>query len=178
MTLILLGLLAGLDNVQVAAALSVAGLAPRRRALFAVMFALTESLAPILGVLLADQVRVRLGLSLDGIGPYVVVACGAAIVLLALFGDDGDAARLAGSRWTVFGLPLTLSIDNVFIGVSAAAAGYPPLLAAAVIGVISACLCVAGIVFGARLHRLIPKRPELVSGGALLAVAASMWMRN
>lgn len=178
MTLLLLGLLAGLDNVQVAAALSVAGLNPRRRTLFAVMFALTESLAPVLGVLLADQVRTHAGLSLDGIGPSVIVACGAAIILLALFGDDGDAAKLAGSRWTVFGLPLTLSIDNLFIGISAATLGHPPLFAAAVIGAISALLCVAGIAFGARLHRLIPKRPELVSGGALLVIAVSMWIRN
>lgn len=178
MSLILLGLLAGLDNVQVAAALSLSGLGPRRRTLFAVMFALTESLAPVAGVLLAAQVRARLGITFDGIGPYVIVACGAAIVLLALFGNDGDAAKLANSRWTIFGLPLTLSVDNVFIGISAATLGYPPMLAAAAVGAISALLCVLGIAFGARIHRLIPKHPELVSGGALIAIAASMWIRN
>jgi len=178
MNLILLGFLAGIDNVQVAAALSVAGLTARRRALFAVMFALTESLAPVLGIVLADQFRTRLGVSFDGIGPYVIVACGAAIVLLALFGEDGDAAKLANSRWTVFGLPLTLSVDNVFIGISAATLGYSPLLAALAIGSISALMCVAGIAFGDRLGRLIPKRPELVSGAALIAIAASMWIRN
>ncbi|HEX6097294.1 MAG TPA: manganese efflux pump [Thermoanaerobaculia bacterium] len=182
MNLILLGLLAGLDNVQVAAALGVAGLAPRRRALLAAMFALTESLSPILGVVLADQLGTRLGFSFAGIGPYVVLGCGAAIVLLALFGgddaDDNAAKRLANSRWTLFGLPLSLSIDNVFVGISAGTLGYPPLLAAAAIGGISALLCVAGIAFGDRLHRLVPRRPELVSGGALIAIAASMWIRN
>ena len=178
MSLLLLGLLAGLDNVQVAAALSLAGLAPRRRALLAMMFALSETLSPVLGVLLAAQLQTRLGLSLHGIGPYVVVVCGAAIVLQALLGGEEEAAKLAGSRWTVFGLPLTLSIDNVFIGISAATLGYPPLFAAVAVGATSALLCVAGIAFGDRLRRLIPKRPELVSGGVLIAVAASMWIRN
>lgn len=178
MKLILLGLLAGMDNVQVAAALGVAGLTPRRRVLLALMFALTESLSPVLGVVLADQLHKRLGFSFAGIGPYVVLACGAAIVLLALFDRDDDAAKLANSRWTLFGLPLSLSFDNLFMGISAATLGYPPLLAAAAIGGISALLCVAGIAFGDRLHRLIPKRPELVSGAVLIAIAASMWIRS
>jgi putative Mn2+ efflux pump MntP len=178
MSLILLGLLAGIDNLQVAAALNVTRLAARRRMLFAAAFALSEALAPVLGLVLAHQLPTRSGILVDGIGPYVVVACGAAIALLALFGNDGEAERFANSRWTLFGLPLSLSVDNVFIGISAATLGYPPALAAIAIGAISALLCLTGIVFGARIRLLIPKRPELVSGGALIVIAASMWIRD
>lgn len=178
MKLILLGLLAGIDNLQVAGALAVAPLTRQRRALLALSFALCETASPLVGYVVAHQFRQRLGVSFEGIAPFVVVACGVAIVGLALRGDDDDVARLVNSRWTIIGLPLSLSFDNFFIGISVGSLGYPPVAAALTIGATSALLCVAGIVGGARLARLIPKRPELVSGGALIVIALSMWIRS
>jgi putative Mn2+ efflux pump MntP len=175
--LLLLGLLAGIDNVQVAAAISAAPLARRRRLLLATSFALCEIASPLLGVLLAHLLRTKFGVVLDGVGPLVVVACGIAIVWLALR-DDDDAKQLLASRWTLIGLPLSLSVDNLLIGVSAVSLGYPPALAALVIGATSATMCVIGVVAGERMARLIPARAELVSGCALIVIAASMWIRS
>ncbi len=175
--LILLGLLAGLDDLEVAAAMSVARLARVRRLQLMAMFALCEFASPLIGVAIAQLLRTRFHIAFDAIGPFVVVACGVAIVWLALRENDG-AQPFVNSRWTVIGLPLTLSFDNVLIGLSAATFGDPPLLAAVVIGGISAAPAVAGIVAGAHISRLVPKRAELLSGGALIAIAASMWIRN
>lgn len=161
--LLLLGILAGLDNLQVAAALSVAPLARPRRMLMLVAFAACEIGSPLVGVFLAHAIRI------DSIGPLVVVACGLAILW---------KPPLVYTRWTLIGLPLSLSLDNLLIGVSAAALPHPPALAALVIGATSAALCVTGIVAGARISRLIPERAELVSGCALIAIAASMWIRS
>lgn len=175
--LFLLGILAGIDNLQVAAAISVAPLARARRMLLLAAFAACEIASPVIGIAFAHVLQTRFDVSFDGIGPFVVVGCGIAIVWLALREDD-DAASLINSRWTLIGLPLSLSLDNLLIGVSAASLGHPPLRAALVIGTISAVLCVAGILAGARISRLIPKRAELVSGCALIIIAASMWIRT
>jgi putative Mn2+ efflux pump MntP len=176
--LLLLGFLAGIDNVQVAAAISVAPLTRMRRVLFATSFAICEIASPLIGVLLAHTLRTRFHVSLDGIGPFVVVACGVAIVWLALRDDDDDAKQLINSRWTLIGLPLSLSLDNLLIGVSAVSLGHAPALSALVIGGTSATMCILGVIAGSRISRLIPARAELVSGCVLIVIAASMWIRS
>jgi len=174
--LILFGILAGADDIEVAAAFSLASLSRARRLLLVVSFAACEMASPIAGVVAAQLLRREFHVSFDGIGPLVVVACGAAIVWLALRERDTDA--FVNSRWTVIGVPLSLSFDNVAIGFSAVTLGHPPVLAAAVIGGISAALAVCGIVAGSRIRRLIPARAELVSGVTLIVIAASMWIRR
>lgn len=175
--LFFLGVLAGIDNLQVAAAISIAPLTRARRMLLLAAFATCEIASPLIGVFFAHGLRVRFGISFDGIAPFVIVACGLAIVWLALREDD-DAGSLLNSRWTLIGLPLSLSFDNLLIGVSAATLGHPPAQAALIIGTTSAALCVTGILAGARIARLIPARAELVSGCALIIIAASMWIRS
>lgn len=175
--LLLLGLLAGIDNLQVAAAMSVAPMARARRMLLLAAFATCEIASPLIGVFLAHVLKTRFDISFDGIGPFVVVACGIAIIVLALREKD-DAEALVNSRWTLIGVPVTLSVDNLLIGVSATTLGYAPALAALVIGVTSATLCAIGVIAGARISRLIPERAELVSGLALIVIAASMWIRS
>jgi putative Mn2+ efflux pump MntP len=175
--LLLLGVLAGIDNLQVAAAIGVAPLARSRRMLLVMAFAVCEIASPLIGVFFAHFVQTRFHLSFDWIRPFVVAACGLAIVWLALRKDD-DAEALINSRWTLIGLPISLSFDNLLIGVSLATLGYPPALAALVIGAISASLCVIGIFAGARIARLIPERAELASGSALIIIAATMWIRS
>jgi putative Mn2+ efflux pump MntP len=175
--LLFLGILAGIDNLQVAAAVSVAPMARARRILLMAAFATCEIASPLIGVFFAHAVQTRFDISFDGIRPFVVAACGVAIVWLALR-DDDDARPLTNSRWTLIGLPISLSFDNLLIGISVASLGYPPVLAALVIGGTSATLCVIGILAGARISRLIPERAELVSGCALIIIAASMWIRS
>lgn len=175
--LVLLGILAGVDNLQVAAALSVAPLTRPRRMLLLAAFAVCEIASPLLGVFIAHALETRFAVSLDGIGPLVVVACGLAILWLGIREKD-DAKALAGNRWTLIGVPVSLSLDNLLIGVSATALDYPPALAALAIGTISAALCAMGIFAGARISRLIPERAELVSGVVLILIAGSMWIRG
>lgn len=176
--LFLLGILAGIDNLQVAAAVSIAPLPRVRRRVLLAAFAACEIASPLVGVFFAHALETRFGISFDGIAPFVVIACGIAILWLALREKDDDVPPLTHSRWMLVGLPVSLSFDNLLIGVSAATLGHPPVLAALVIGTISAALCVTGILAGARISRLIPNRAELISGCALILIAASMWMRD
>jgi len=173
--IILLGVLAGLDNLQVAAAISMTPLTRTRRALFALAFCACEISTPLLGLLLMNAVRVRMGHSIDGIVPLILVACGAVIIYLALK-DDDQLEKLVNNKWTVVGLPLSLSFDNLLIGVSLGTFGYPLPLAAMTVGSVSACMCLFGIAGGARIRRWIPAHAELISGFYLIAIAAMMWI--
>ena len=177
-SLLFLGVLAGIDNLQVAAAISIAPLARRRRLLLLTAFATCEIASPLIGALFGHWLRTSLGIDFDGIAAFVIVACGLAIVWLALRDQDEDASLLINSRWTLIGLPTLLSLDNLLIGISASALGHPPVLGGLVIGATSAILCVTGILAGERISRLIPKHAELASGCALIIVAASMWIRS
>jgi putative Mn2+ efflux pump MntP len=174
--LLLLGALAGLDNLQAAAALSMSPLTRERRRMLTISFVLCEGLTPLLGLLLAELVRLPMGASFDRIAPLVVVGCGVAVLWQA-FTDD-EAAPVVNSRWMIVSLPLSLSLDNLLIGVSAGSLGYPPALAALAIGGISATMCAAGIAAGSRIGRLVPRYGNVLSGMALLVIAVSMWIRN
>lgn len=175
--LFFLGILAGLDNLQVATAVGVLPLARARRMLLIAAFAVCEIATPLIGVFFASALQKRFNLSFEALGPFVVAACGVAIVWLALRGEE-LVKPLSNSRWLLIGLPISLSFDNLLIGVSASSLGQPLLLAALIIGITSAALCVTGILAGTRIARLIPRRAELVSGCALIVIAASMWIRG
>ena len=163
----LLGVIAGLDNLQVAAAIAMTPLTRARRTAFAAMFVLCEVGAPMLGALGVRAVSVA-------VAPLVVAACGLAIVGFAL--TERGVAPIVNSRWTVVGLPLSLSFDNLLLGAGAGAAGISPLAAAATVGCVSASMSLAGLAAGAGVRRWIPEKIEIVSGVYLVAIAATMWL--
>jgi putative Mn2+ efflux pump MntP len=173
--IILLGVLAGLDNLQVAAAISMTPLTRMRRALFALAFCACEISTPLIGLLLMNLLRVRFGQWIDRIAPLILVACGAVIIYLALK-DNDQLEKLVNNRWTLVGLPLSLSFDNLLIGVSLGTFGYPLPLAAMTVGSVSACMCLFGIAGGTRIRRWIPDHAEMISGLYLIAIAAMMWI--
>jgi putative Mn2+ efflux pump MntP len=164
---VLLGVVAGLDNLQVAAAISMTPLTRSRRALFALAFTVCEVGSPMLGVVGVRSLTV-------GVVPLVVAACGLAIIGFAF--TERGVMPIVNSRWTVIGLPLSLSFDNLLLGAGAGAAGIAPLAAAATIGCVSASMALLGIVAGGRVRSWIPEKIEIVSGVYLVAIAAMMWL--
>ena len=161
------GVLAGLDNLHVSAALGVSR--PRRGRLIALAaaFAACEALMPLVGLVAGGALRRALP-ALETAGPVVLLLCGAAILLHAL--REGGAREVVEGRW-VLGLPLTLSLDNLFAGVGLGSAGYPVLGSALVVGLISGGMCLAGLFAGAWLRRWVPGRAEVWSGAFLVLLA-------
>jgi putative Mn2+ efflux pump MntP len=175
--IILLGILAGSDNLQVAAAISMAPLTRARRALFALAFCVCEIGTPLLGLFLLRSLHDRFGLWIDRIAPLIVLGCGVVILILALK-DRDELETLVNHRWTIAALPLSLSFDNLLIGVSLGTFGYPLPLAAAAVGGISACMCLFGFAGGMRIRRWIPEYANVISGVYLIVIAAMMWAGN
>jgi len=67
-------------------------------------------------------------------------------------------SRLSAGRHLLFGLPLSLSLDNLLGGAGISALGYPMVPAALLIGLVSAAMSCAGLYFGGTLRRFFPER--------------------
>ncbi len=165
----LLGLLVGLDNLQVGAGLGLVRMTSSRRWAFAGLFALCETAMPLVGLALGQAARARVGAWADGFGIAVLALCGLLIVVFSL--REGDAESLAESRLALAGLPLSLSFDNLAAGVGLGSLGFPVVASALILGLVSGSLCAVGLFAGAWLRRWVPKRAELWSGVYLLALA-------
>jgi putative Mn2+ efflux pump MntP len=165
-----LGLLVGLDNLQVGAGLGLVRMSLPRRWAFAAVFALCETAMPLAGLAMGRAVANAAAAWADSIGIAVLGICGLLIVLLSLRGE-GVEEKLAGSNLALAGLPLSLSLDNLAAGVGLGSLGFPVIASALIIGMMSGSLCALGLFAGARLRRWMPARAELWSGVYLLALA-------
>jgi manganese efflux pump family protein len=170
-TILVIGLLAGLDNLQVGAALGLVRMPASRRLAFALAFLLCETGMPLLGLTGGRWVHQVSGPWAEGIGSLLLAVCGGWIVAMTLRGGEDDASKLASGGLTLVGLPLTLSFDNLFAGLGLGTLGFPVVLTALGIGILSGGLGAVGLYAGARLRRWVPERAELLSGTYLLALA-------
>lgn len=166
-TILLLGLLTGLDNLQVTPALGVMRLTTRQRLFLALMFGLAEALMPLVGLWAGSSLRDSVEGWADYVGPVVMLLCGGGIIALSL--RAADLKPIFTSKWTLVLLPLSLSIDNLLAGVGLGASGAPLLLSALVVGGISAAMSLAGLYAGQFVRGWLPRRAELFSGAYLVA---------
>jgi putative Mn2+ efflux pump MntP len=74
--------------------------------------------------------------------------------------------------WAVLGLLVPLSADNVVAGTSLGLLGYSPWLAAPIFGVMTAVMALVGLRIGRAAASFIRIRPDLVTGVALVVMAA------
>jgi putative Mn2+ efflux pump MntP len=74
----------------------------------------------------------------------------------------------------LFGLPISLSLDNLTVGAGIGSLPGPAIPPALLIGAISALMSCAGLYCGAWLRRFAPRRIELVAGSYLCVLAVRM----
>jgi putative Mn2+ efflux pump MntP len=71
----------------------------------------------------------------------------------------------------IFGLPLSLSLDNLVGGAGLGASGFPPILSATLIGAVCSVLSFAGLFLGSRGRLLWPRRASAISGVWLVLIS-------
>jgi putative Mn2+ efflux pump MntP len=167
-----LGVLAGLDNFQVCSSLGLLPVRRRQKHLLALAFAACETAAPLAGLAAGNLLHSVLGSAAAKTGPIVLLVCGIAVFVLAL--RQEDVAELVNGRSMLFGLPLSLSLDNLLVGVGLGSIHYPVLLSALVIGLVSAAMSCTGLYLGNWLRRFVPKRADVVVGAYLCVLAVRM----
>jgi putative Mn2+ efflux pump MntP len=177
---LLLGLLVGLDNLQVGAALGLVPMSAGRRWAFAGAFALCETAMPLAGLAVGRAVAAAAGAWGERVGIAVLAATGVLIAVLALYGNEEAEAlereRAAAGRLALAGLPLSLSFDNLAAGLGLGSLGFPVVASALAIGAVSGSLCALGLFAGGWLRGSLPRRigrrAELWSGVYLVLLAA------
>src|SRR5919107_4270143 len=168
-SLLILGIVLSLDNFRLAIALGAFKLSWRRALRIAVVFGLWDGFSPLVGLLIGRYFGREIGPAADILGPIVLLVYGLYLVVRSL---QTEAPEDLDERMVLFGIPLSLSLDNLLAGTGLGMLGFPPLFTAAVFGAMTALTTFVGLQLGGVVARFIPIRPDLLSGAGLSIMAA------
>lgn len=166
-----LGFVLSLDNFRVSIALGTVPFGLKRAVQVALAFGLWDAVMPLVGLLIGRQIGEAVGNFADLVGAAALGGYGLYLVISALRNPEPDELDHA---WALFGIPLTLSLDNLFAGASLGILGLSPWLSAAVFGVMTAVMSLIGLRLGRAAARLIRIRSDLLSGVTLIIAAAAL----
>jgi putative Mn2+ efflux pump MntP len=163
-----------LDTFAVSAALGAAGLPADRRLRVSILMAGFEVGMPVVGLLLGGLAGGFIGRTAD----YLAIAllAGLGLWILRPQGEEAEEGRLeALGRSTLLasvGLGLSISLDELAMGVSLGLLGLPLLPALLLIGVQAVVASQLGLRLGARVSQRGRERSEKAAGIILLLLAA------
>ena len=163
-----------LDTFAIAAALGIADLQRGDRLRVALVFTAFEAGTPILGLAAG---RLSSGL----FGPWsayvaIVILAATGLLMLRPGRDEEDEERrvrlLAHARGAaVIGLGVSVSLDELTIGLSAGLLGLPIAIVVVWVAIQAFVAAQLGLRFGARIGERLRERSEQAAGVALIALA-------
>ena len=164
----------GLDTFALAAALGVAGLDQRDRLRITLVFTAFEAGMPVVGLLAGRLIGGLIG-DWAGYGGILFLIV-AGVLLLRPGKEEEDEERrlrlLAHARGlAILDLGLSISVDELTVGLSAGLLGLPFALAVLWIAVQAFLAVQLGLRFGARIGEAMRERSERIAGAALILVA-------
>ena len=168
---LVLGFVLSLDNFRVSVALGTVPFSMKRAVQVALTFGLWDAIMPLLGLLIGNQIGEAVGDVADLVGAAALGSYGLYLVVSSLRNPEPDELD---HPWALFGIPLTLSLDNLFAGASLGILGLSPWFSAAVFGVMTAVLSLVGLQLGRAVARLIRIRADLLSGVTLIIAAVAL----
>ncbi|MFS4093795.1 manganese efflux pump MntP family protein [Streptomyces sp. AF1A] len=169
--ILVLGFVLSLDNFRVSIALGTVPFGLKRAVQVALTFGLWDSIMPLVGLLVGRRIGESIGDFADWVGAAALGTYGLYLVVSALRNPEPDELD---HPWALFGIPLTLSLDNLFAGASLGVLGVSPWFSAAVFGVITAVMSLIGLQVGRAAARLIRIRSDLLSGVTLIMAAVAL----
>ena len=167
-SLLILGFVLSLDNARLAVALGAYDLSWRRALRVAVVFGLWDGFSPLVGLLIGRYFGEEIGEVAEYAGPIVLLVFGLYLVVQSV---QTEAPEELDERWMLFGIPLSLSLDNLLAGTGLGMLGFPPLFTATVFGAMTALTTFLGLRLGGFVARFIPIRADLLSGIGLSVMA-------
>ena len=163
-----------LDTFALAAALGVAGLERRDRLRISLVFTVFEAGMPIAGILVGRVVGNLIGAGAGYGGILFLIVAG--LLLLRPGKDEDDEERrlklLAHARGlAVLDLGVSISVDELTVGLSAGLLGLPIAVTVIWIAVQAFAAAQVGLRIGARIGEQLRERSEQAAGVALILVA-------
>ncbi|MFF0791868.1 manganese efflux pump MntP family protein [Streptomyces spiralis] len=169
--MLVLGFVLSLDNFRVSIALGTVPFGLKRAVQVALTFGLWDAVMPLAGLLIGREIGESIGNVADVMGAAALGGYGLYLVISALRNPEPDELD---HPWALFGIPLTLSLDNLIAGASLGMLGLSPWLSAAAFGVMTAVMSLVGLQLGRAVAHLIRIRPDLLSGVTLIIAAAAL----
>ncbi|MGW4817621.1 manganese efflux pump MntP [Streptomyces sp. NPDC004227] len=164
-----LGFVLGLDNFRVSIALGTVPFGLKRAMQVALTFGLWDAVMPLVGLLIGREIGEAVGGVADVVGAVALGGYGLYLVISSFRNPEPDELD---HPWALFGIPLTLSLDNLVAGASLGILGLSPWFSAPVFGLVTAVMSLIGLQLGRAAARLIRIRADLVSGVSLIIAAA------
>ncbi|SFJ33786.1 Putative Mn2+ efflux pump MntP [Amycolatopsis sacchari] len=158
-----------IDNFRSSIAIGTIPFGWRRAVQIALTFGLWDALAPLVGGYLGNWI----GEAIDPVAEYVGFgAMGAYGLYLLVSSLRKPPPDEVDHPWvTLFGMPLSLSVDNLIAGTGLGLVGVSLVLPAITFGVVTVVMSFAGLCLGRVAARTIRIRPDLFSGLSLLGAA-------
>ncbi|GAA1177084.1 manganese efflux pump MntP family protein [Pseudonocardia alaniniphila] len=166
--LLVLGFFLSLDNFRVAIALGTVPFSVRRSLQVALVFGLWDGVMPLVGLMLGNYVSQSTGTVAEYVGSAALGAYGLYLLIGALRKPEPEEID---HPWALFGIPLSLSLDNLLAGAGLGLLGFAPWISATVFGLTTAVMSLVGLHVGRVAARLIRIRSDLLSGVALIVAA-------
>jgi manganese efflux pump family protein len=174
-----LGFVLSLDNFRTAVILGPLRFRWRHALQISVVFGVFDGVAPLVGILVGHDVGQEIGGAIaDRVGAVALGLYGLYLIARALRTATQEELE-AEHRWSIFGLPVPLSLDNVIAGTGLGLLGLSPLVPAVLFGAITAVMTFVGLYLGRIVSRLIRIRPrwDVVVGVALIIEALMLGLR-
>jgi len=170
--LLVLGFALGLDSLRASLGLGALQLDPARQITIALAFGICDGLALFIGNALGSSIAGLISPYTADLGPLVLGGYG----LYLLYVARQSAKQLSADEhpWMILGLPVVLSLDNLVAGIGAGLIGFPILLSATIIGLMSALLSAIGLRFGGALAHYLQLKSELIGGIMLILLAGAL----
>ena len=165
------GFVLSLDNFRVSIALGTVPFGLKRAVQVALTFGLWDGLMPLIGLLIGRQIGEAVGDVADYVGAAALGGYGLYLVISALRNPEPEELD---HPWALFGIPLSLSLDNLFAGASLGMLGLSPWFSAAVFSTMTAVLSLIGLQVGRAAASLIRIRSDLLSGVTLIIAAVAL----
>ena len=168
-TVIILGFAVGLDNFRIGLSIGALNLSRTRQTQLVLGFGFFEAVMPLLGLYFGHSLEPWIGRWAAYVGPFALGCCGVYCICLSF--KKQKSQTLFDSRWMLWGLPLSLSFDNLFAGVGLGLLGFQVLSSAVIIGLMSSCMSYLGLRMGSVILNYFPLHSELISGFTMVALA-------
>ncbi|MFE9172055.1 manganese efflux pump MntP [Streptomyces kebangsaanensis] len=166
-----LGFVLSLDNFRVSIALGTVPFGLKRAVQVALTFGLWDAVMPLAGLLIGRRIGESVGGVADLVGAAALGGYGLYLIISALRNPEPEELD---QPWALFGIPLTLSLDNLVAGASLGLLGLSPWFSAPVFGLMTAVMSLIGLRLGRAAARLVRIRADLVSGVSLIIAAVTL----
>jgi putative Mn2+ efflux pump MntP len=172
--LLILGFTLSLDNFRTAIALGALRLRSRQAGQVALAFGLWDAVGPLVGIFVGHYLGQRIGSTAEYVGAIALGSYGLHLLVRAWHIRPPEEFD---QLWALFGLPLPLSLDNVFAGTSLGLLGFSTWLAPAIFGAVTMLMSFVGLQLGRAAAHFIRIRSDLLTGTALVVMATVLGLR-